>query len=353
MPDSSTSQAQTPATNAASAQTVPSSTPATDVAAAKSASTVALPTLTPVVKATPAPPQKSVAAGVNAAVGMLVKPPAGVHRGTTRGLDSSFLHAMLYGPTDARKTTSAAAFAGPANTLFVLTRGKEQLLPISKDGYPFVQVSDGEGLMWALQNPEAAAKFVYDAPGLTAEERANLLAWEKSAERTLIVDDTTEGAQQIVDDNRTNDDGKELKDGRKIYGNANIDFREVLNSLKRKPMHTIFIGLSKIKDYGAENKETIMPNLPSGIHDLLVAELEFVFYCNPAKWKFLTARSSLQYTKLNEKGKPDTFTRDIFAKRKLPLELELLPVDKKPVKLEEEMNLRAIWERIKAAKEKK
>jgi hypothetical protein len=295
-------------------------------------------------------PKPTVAATVNASVGSRVAPPAGVKRGSSREIESGFMHLLLYGETDTRKTTTASAFSGPKNTFFVLTRGKEQLMPVRDEGYPFVQVDSADGLLWALQNPEAAAKWVYDAPGLNETERANLLAWEKSAERTLIIDDTTEGAELIVDDNRTDDEGKELRDGRKIYGNSNVAFREILNSLKRKPMHTIFIGLSKVTAYGAENRETIVPALSSGISNLLTAEMEYVFYLDPRKWKMITSRSSLQYSKLNQKGKPETFIREIFAKRKLPLALELLPVDKKVVKLEEAMELRAVWERIKAAK---
>ena len=129
-----------------------------------------------------------------------------------------------------------------------------------------------------ITDPESAAKFVYDHPGLTADERANLLQWESNAERTLVIDDLTEGANQIVDGARTTDEGKEVRDGRKIYGNANIEFREVLNSMKRKAMHSVFIALSRVKANPITNDETIGPNLSSGILDLLTAEMEFVFF---------------------------------------------------------------------------
>lgn len=333
---------------AVSPATVPATTVATPPAAPLAAN-APLPTVGAM--ATPSIAKPTVAAAVNAAVGLTIKPPAGVKRGSTRDIESGFMHVLIYGETDSRKTTTAAKFAGPKDTLFVLTRGQEQLMPVKNQGYAFVQVDSAEGLMWALQNPESAARWVYDSPSLNATEKANLLAWEKSADRTIIIDDTTEGANQIVDGNRTNEKGDELKDGRKIYGNSNIEFREVLNSLKRKPMHTIFISLSKVNPYGAENKETIRPNLPTGIHDLLVAELEYVFYLSPKSWKMTTARSSLQYSKLNDKGKMDTFTREIFAKNKLPMELATMPVleKQKIIKLEEEMDLRALWERIKSA----
>jgi hypothetical protein len=293
-------------------------------------------------------PATNIALGVNRVIGSVIAPPKGVHRGSTRELEAGFFHGLLYGETDSRKTTTAANFSGPANTFFVLTRGKEQLLPIRDKGYPFVQVSSGEGLAWALQNPESAAKYVYDHPGLTADERANLLQWENNAERTLITDDLTEGANQIVDGARTTDEGKEVRDGRKVYGNANIEFREVLNSMKRKPMHTVFIALSRVKANPITNDETIGPNLSSGILDLLTAEMEFVFFLQKKNYKMLTKHHFMQYTKLNDKGKTEMFKRDIFAKSKLPLDLaiKIPPV----IALEEPMDLRGLWERIKTAK---
>src|SRR5277367_86879 len=141
------------------------------------------PVLSPTVVPPPNPPVQvgtTVAARINAVVGSTVQPPKGVKRGTTEDIDTGYLHLLLYGETDSRKTTTAAKFSGPKNTIFVLTRGIEQLRPVQKENFPYVQVPDSDGLLWALQNPESAAKYIYDGPTTNAETKANLLAWEKS-----------------------------------------------------------------------------------------------------------------------------------------------------------------------------
>lgn len=276
----------------------------------------------------------SIAAGVNAA--LTSKPPKGFSGGNTNDMGEQFLHCLLYGEIDSWKTTTAARFGGPSRTLIVLTRAPEQLIPLDGQGFRYVRVENSDALRYALQFPEKAA----DAIGWPE--------WKDIPDRVLVVDDMTEGVNFIVEDNETNDEGKERKDGRQIYKGANADLAEMLASLKRKPMHLIMTALAKVDLHPIFNEETVGPDLPKGARTRLLADLEYVFFMKRATHKMVTTGVSISFTKKNEFGKDITGHRDIIARNKLPGKLcDLTPSF---LSLEIPMDLAAMWKKIQAAK---
>lgn len=263
--------------------------------------------------------------------------PKGFTGAQTNTLDTNFFHGMLYGETDSCKTTTAAKFRGPEKTFILLTRSVEQLIPIRSDNYHYAQVENSDALLWALQFPEKAA----DAAGFPE--------WKDQADRVLMIDDMTEGANLMVDENSVKEDGSDVRDGRQIYKAVNDDLRAIMVGLKKKKMHTIFIALAKIDLSLIANEETVYPDLPKGARGIISAELEFVFFLKKEQKKMLTQRDFLTFIKKDEKtGKPLTGKRDIFAKAKIPFEyVGRVP----PVLLKEEpMDLAAVWQKIVSVK---
>lgn len=282
----------------------------------------------------PTPPPSSIALAVNA--GIAAKPPKGFMGGTTDDLNANFLHCLLYGEVDSQKTTTAAMFGGPSRTLIILTRAPEQLIPLQGMGFRYARVENAAALGYALQFPEKAA----DSIGWPE--------WKEMKDRVLVADDMTEGVNFIVEDNETNDEGKERKDGRQIYKGANGDLRGYMDSLKRKPMHLIMTALAKVDVSQVANEETVYPDLPKGARSILTADMEYVFFMKKSSKKMLTTSSFLSYTKKNEFGKDVPGRRDIFARNKLPRSL----VGRTPpvILSEEPMDLKLLWEKIQLAK---
>lgn len=280
------------------------------------------------------PTTPSLAAAVNA--GLATKTPKGITSFNTRDLDNGYFRGMLYSETSGYKTTTAALFGGAKNTLFVLTRSAEQMLPLREQGFNVVRADDGEALAWAMQFPEKAA------------DSAGMPEWKDNPDRVLVVDDMTEGSQFLVESNETDDAGKERKDGRQIYKAVNTSLRELLSSLKRKRMHLIFTALAKVAPSTIANEETIYPDMPAGARAILTADLEYVFFIRKSTKKMLTNMSYLQFTKKDERGNSVMGRREIFAKNKMPLEL----VGRTPpvIKAEEDLDLRGLWNRIRDAK---
>ena len=284
--------------------------------------------------ATPAP---NLAASVNAAQG--AKLPKGLTTSNSRDLatGTQFFHGLIYGGTDCYKTTTAASFGGPERTLIVNTRSPEQMIPLTKEGYRVARATDAEGLLYAMQFPERVA------------DSAGWPEWKDLPERVLMIDDMSAGSDFLVDENSTNADGKELKDGRKIYSGVNDDLREALAAMKRKPQHLIFTALADVSVSQLENEEIIYPKLPKGVRVQLTADLEFVFFVKRAQKKLLTTTSYMQYVKKDEKtGKPTLGRREIFAKSKMSRELSgrVPPV----IALEEGLDLALLWKKIREAK---
>lgn len=281
---------------------------------------------------------KTIAAAVNS--GVTAKAPAGVTAGNTKDLVSGYFHGIIYGETDARKTSTAAAFGGPEKTLILLTRSKEQLRPLQssdpKNNYHYLSIGSGEGLEWAMQFPEKAADV------------AGFPQWKDLEDHVLMIDDMSEGANLLVDDKSVREDGREVKDGRQIYKATNDSIRDLVQSMKRKPMHLAMTALATVKENSVTNEETIYPLMPSGVRSLITAEMEYVFYVKKSSWKMLTTTSFISYKKKDEFGKDQVYRREIFAKNKLPKEL----IGQQPpvIRTEEDLDLAGLWKRIKEAK---
>lgn len=237
---------------------------------------------------------------------------------------------MLYGYTNSFKTTTAALFGGAERTLIISTRDPEQIrIPLRGLGFrPIVLAHDFESFSHALQNPEKAA----DAVGFPE--------WKDREDRVLMVDDWTEGASLLVDDNSTKDDGSEVKDGRKVYGEVKKDVREVLNALKKRRMHLVFTALA------ADNDWNLWPDMPRGARTHIEAAFDYVLYMNAEMKKMVTVDNfAVPYPAKDQFGKDVTRLRKGFAKTKVPRELVGKLVGK-----EEPMDLAAFWGKIVAAR---
>lgn len=287
----------------------------------------------------------SLAAGVNAVVGQKVIVPKGIRAFNTQDLkkEVSFFRGMLYGETDSRKTTTAADFGGPERTFIIGTRAAEQLLPLQERSFHVALIDDGPALSWALQYPDQAAR-AFGFP-----EFADMLA-APDAEPVLMVDDMTEGANFLVDDNSTRDDGSDVKDGRQIYKAVNDNLREIMSSLKRRRMHLVLTALAKKFETPLANEEAIGPDMPTGARSIITADLEHVLFMKKSTHKFITRPMYINYKKKDEKGKDQLYKREIFAKNKLPKELALRQPPVLNLSGEEDMDLRAYWNKVKPPK---
>lgn len=287
----------------------------------------------------------SIAAGVNAAVGVKAPIPKGIRAFNTSDLkkEVSFFHGMLYGETDSRKTTTAAEFGGPEKTFILGTRAAEQLIPLQEKSYHCALITDGAALSWALQFPDLAAK-AFGFP-----EWAEMLE-APDAEPVLMVDDMTEGSGMLVDENEFNDEGKERKDGRQIYKAVNDNLREIMVSLKRRKMHTVFTSLARKYETPIANEEQVGPDMPTGARSIITAELEHVLFLKKSTHKFLFRPVYINYKKKDDKGKEQIYRREIFAKYKMPKEMALKMPPVLNATGEEEMDLRAFWNKVKPPK---
>jgi hypothetical protein len=265
----------------------------------------------------------SITASVSASIA--AKVPKGFKSGGIDDAAPKFFHCLIYGHTGAYKTVTAAQFGGPDRTLIIGTRDIEQYkIPLEGKGYHSVVLAhDISTFKWAIMNPEAAA----DAAGFPE--------WKDREDRVLVVDDWTEGALMLVEDNETNDEGKEIKDGRKIYGAVNEDVRALLNSLKRKRMHVIFTALVNEDDW------TIYPAMSKGTAKFIEAAFDYVFYMDKEFKKMKTEPFSVPYPAKDQFGKDVTRLRQGFAKSKVPRDLsgKLLAKD-------EPMDLAALWAKV-------
>lgn len=289
-----------------------------------------------VTKPSPASPAAGIAAAVNKASASKVPVPPGLKFFNTDDLGQEYFHGILYGDTDARKTTTAAEFGKKEETLIVLCRQKEQVIPLRGQGRNVLWVNNAAELRYVLMYPEQAA----DHFGFTT--------WRNEKDRVLIVDDLTEGITLLLEDQVNERTGEEYKDQRKVYGEAGKELREMILSLRRKPMHLILIALAKVTDNPLTNEERISPSLPPSMSGLVTTDTEYTFYLKKSNWKMVTKTQAFQYKDTDDKGKERIYSREIFAKRKLP---KLLEGKNPPVlMIEEDMNLRSVWERIKSGK---
>jgi hypothetical protein len=232
-----------------------------------------------------------------------------------------FFHFVIYGETSTRKTTTAAQFGSPENTRIILTRRKEQMIPLRELGYEVCLVTNSDDLLFALQYPEKIWP-----------------EWASLPDRTLILDDCTEAVEMVLD-------GSESTDGRAKYKDMSNDMSAAIHIALSKPMHFGMTCMAKTKDNPISNEERIGPSLPPSLLERIIGDFEFVFYIKPSTWRLVTDRDSFTFEDTDPKNpnKVKMFRREIFAKNKCGL-------GKNVLLKEEEMNLRKIWDKIKGAK---
>lgn len=276
----------------------------------------------------------TITAGVTAAIGEKV--PKGVWK--TGDDVPDYFHVMLYGETNSYRTTTAAMFGGSDRTLIVSTRAPEQVkIPLRGLGFRGpVLVEDADALIWAIQSPEKAAEFV------------GFPEWKDQPDRVLMFDDMTEGLALLVDDNSVRDDGREVKDGRQIYGATKADIRAAVNALKRKQMHIVYTALA------AESETAIYPDMSTGSRKILLADLEYVFYMKAEKRVMRTFRDNVGYVTKDQFGKDIARSRQLFAKHKVPKEYldrrAKNPSLPKLIEDEEPMDLAVVWAKIQGTR---
>lgn len=261
--------------------------------------------------------------------------PQGITLFNTRELTSGYLHALLYGETDARKSTTAAMFGTPETTRIILVRRPEQLIPLRDLGYEVAAIENSEGLKFALLYPESLW------PDWTAE---------KIKDRVLVLDDFTRAKDMLLEGNETRTDErgntKEVRDARQVHKAAKDDLYDVMQVVLKRPMHFIGTALAQIYDNKITHEETVSPDIPPSMVRMLTTEFEFVFFVDKRTWKFVTTHKMERFTETDPNGKKITQERSFFGKHKLPIELE-----GKGVILDDEvMDLRLIWERVKRGK---
>ena len=282
-------------------------------------------------KVTPtAAPKPSLTAALGAAQAARIPVPKTLHKFNTRDLRSGWFHGLIYGDTHTRKSTTAAHFESPENTRIILTRRPDQLRPLIEDGYEAVNVEDEAALSYALQFPEA----------LWPE-------WANVPNRTLVIDDVTEAIEMLLESSKDEleSGGREVRDPRRTYRQAGEYLRDMLKVTLAKPQHVVMTALEKVTEKKANGEELLAPSLPPSMSALLTTELEFVFWINPVNWMFTTDRSRITVSEEVE-GKKKTYTREVFAKNKLPWQL----AGKGLLRPMEAMDLRAIWRRVLEAK---
>lgn len=284
-----------------------------------------------------ASPKPNVAGLVKAAAPGLIKTvpakPKGIVSGNTRQLENGFFRFVLYSETNARKTSTAAQFDTPEFVRIIGTRREEQLLPLKKLGYEYAVAHNAEELDWLLRYPESQWP---DWGKMVDTERR----------RTLILDDGTEAVNMLLDDAQYID-GKEVKNQMRTYVQAGKDLRDILiKTTLRKPINFGMTALAKTKESPTAPEEEIYgPNIPPAMLEMVMTEFEFVFYINKKKWKLQTADTNFTYAYEGPGGPKDmrSCKRTVYAKTKI----DLLDVGKDVLLAEENLDLKAIWQKVR------
>lgn len=258
------------------------------------------------------------------------KLPKGLTLFNTRDLDNGFFHFVVYSETSARKTSTACSFETPEFTRIILTRRREQMKPLQDQGYQVALVDNADALLYAFRNPHILWP---DWAAMSDPDRR----------RTLILDDATEAVQMLLESNEVIN-GKEVKDNRRKYAATGDDLHDVLKPLLNKPFHFGMVALAKVKEAPLTNEETIGPDMPPSMLNMVLTEFEYVFYINTKTWKLLTDRDRIAYVGQDpdNPNKDKTFYRAIFAKCKVPMSY----LGKGIVKKEEDLNLNALWKKL-------
>lgn len=271
------------------------------------------------------PEVKSLAQQVNAAIAVTVPKPKGMPPvKSSDEVVSPWLRLCIYGDIDSKKTTTAAHFASPEDTRIILTRGEDQIIPIKKLKIPFQLCRDIADFRYAALYPEQ----------IFGEE------WASRPNRTLIFDDITKAKEFALDDSDTG------QNNMMVYRDATKDIASVFKSVFSKPQHVIAIALASSYENDVTHEENLTPDLPPAMRRMLMADFSFVFFINKAKQTFYTQEARQSWQGMDEKMRPKVCSRTIFARHKLPMELE----GKGIIKPEEPLDIAAIWKKVQEAK---
>lgn len=282
----------------------------------------------------PATPQPvPLAQQVNKAMGAQVSIPKGLEVDTDTGqLDQIWMRAMIYGETNAKKTTVSAKFGSPEDVRIILTRGEDQLLPLvpepGKPAYKYRYCDTAEKIKFAMMYPE---RLWPD--------------WATRPNRILVIDDITKGKDILLDFHEYNEKGTK-QNNMMVHREAKTDMADLVKVMFGKPMHIIMVAFASIYENPVTHEENVGPDIPPSMMRMLTADFTFVFYIDKAKNMFRTDDYREVYEDVDESMKRKTFTRIITAKHKIPAFL----AGKNIVNPLEPLDLQKIWLKIQAAK---
>lgn len=247
----------------------------------------------------------------------------------TRDMNNSkqWLRAMLYGDTDARKTTTAAHFGTPESTRIIMIRQREQLIPLRSEGYEY----------FLADNAAEVENAAMHCDSLWPD-------WAKHPDRLLILDDVTAFKDFEMEAGSVSDSGREVKDVRRMVKTAKDAINEVIRDLMSRPMNLIVIATQRTNFNEIEGTERILPDLPPSIGSMLRTAFEQVWYIDKEhNYQLITSSTQTVFTgKDPSTGKDKTFRRIVFAKNKQDLQAAQAGV----LLQRENLDLRAAWNKI-------
>lgn len=273
--------------------------------------------------------QASLTQQVNRAQAAKAPIPPGMGKGkSTLSLESIWMRAMIYGETNARKTTTAAKFGSVEDVRIILTRGEDQLIPLMGKDYKYEHCDTAQKLAYALMYPE------------------NLWPdWAARPNRILVIDDVTKAKDILLEKHEFNDKGNK-QNNMLVHRGALTDLSDYMKSLFAKPMHIIAVAFAKVYENDITHEENVSPDIPPAMMKMLTADFTFCFYIDKVKWMFRTNDYRETYRDTDEKMIEKTFTRVILAKHKVPEHL----AGKGVINDLEPMDMAKIWAKIRGAK---
>jgi hypothetical protein len=282
----------------------------------------------------------TLAAALNKTHARTLPIPKGLTRFNTVDLKTTqnFFHYLLYAETSMRKTTMAALLGEPEETMLVMTRRKEQLIPLQSFGIEAQLVTDAASLRFALTYPDRLWE-----EARPERERRGLKPL--GTLKNIVLDDATEGVEMLLEDADVEND----KFGRS-YKQAGRDLRELCRVVMKRPVNFGIIALAKVRENPVTHEETIGPDIPPAMLAMLNTEVEFAFYIKPGTHQLLTDRDFITFLDKDERGKPKTVRRVIFAKSKFDLAVLRKNKGVSPLLKYEEGNLQKLWAKIQSVR---
>jgi len=296
------------------------------------------------IKDRPSVPVTGLAAALNKTHARTLPLPKGLTRFNTSDLKTgtNYFHALLYAETSMWKTSIAAGLGKPEETLIVMTRRKEQLIPLQSMGIEAILVDNARALEYALTYPQR----LWEDARATRKEKGLVPLGDL---KNLVLDDATEGVNMLLDDAQVID-GKEVKDQRRSYSAAGKDLRRMCQVTLKKPYNFIIVALAKVRDNPVTHEEQIGPDIPPSMLAMLNTEVEFAFYIKPQTHQLLTDRDFIVFKDKDDNNKEKIVKRTIFAKSKFDLAVLRKNKGVSPLLKYEEGNLQKLWARIQSVR---